>query len=116
MKTTAAAILGLMFCLIAFLVACASASPTAPLPTPPPQPTYTLLPTYTPPPTQTPLPQPTQTLTPAPMPSRTPTLTASARYQSAFGIDYGAPEKYLAQGEQTRLSHPKVIDALRGKP
>jgi hypothetical protein len=45
-----------------------------------------------------------------------PTLSASQRYKSAFGIDYGQPEKYRAQGEQTRLSNPKVIDSLRGKP
>ena len=114
MKTTAFAILVLLFCLAAFSVGCASAAPTAP-PTLPPQPTYTPLPTYTPYPTQTPLPPPTQTATPLPTPSRTPTLTASQRYQSAFGIDYGHPEKYLAQGEQTRLSDPKVIDSLRGK-
>jgi hypothetical protein len=48
-------------------------------------------------------------------PTRTPTLTASQRYQSAFGIDYGNPEKYLAQGEQTRLSNPKIVDSLRRK-
>jgi len=55
-------------------------------------------------------------LAPSATPSRTPMLTPSQRYPSAFGIDYGAPEKYLAQGEQTRLSNPKIIDALRGKP
>ena len=49
------------------------------------------------------------------LPTRTPTLTASQRYPSAFGIDYGHPEKYLAQGEQTRLSNPVIIDPLRGK-
>ncbi len=115
MKTTASALFGLSFCLVGFLIACASASPTAP-PTLAPQATYTPLPTYTPYPTPTPLPPPTQTATPLPTPSRTPTLTASQRYQSVFGIDYGAPEKYLAQGEQTRLSNPKIVDSLRGKP
>ncbi|MBM3129174.1 MAG: hypothetical protein FJ009_11205 [Chloroflexi bacterium] len=79
--------------LIASLIACAT-----------PLPTHTLAPTFTP------SPKPTFTSTPPT------TLTASQQYTSAFGIDYGAPEKYLAQGEQTRLSNPKVIDALRGKP
>lgn len=47
------------------------------------------------------------------MPSRTPTEPPSKRYSTAFGIDYGHPEKYLAQGEQTRLSDPSIISALR---
>jgi len=115
MRTNVFIILAIAF-LLASSVACASASPTLPPPTSPPQPTYTPLPTYTPYPTQTPLPLPTQTPTPLPTSSRTPTLTTSQRYQPAFGIDYGHPEKYLAQGDQTRLSDPKVIDSLRGKP
>jgi hypothetical protein len=114
MKTNVFALVAIIFLLVASSVACATPSPTAP------PPTATLLPTSTLAPTFTPSPQPTLTLTPSPTPTapptRTPTLTASQRYQSAFGIDYGAPEKYLAQGEQTRLSNPKIIDALRGKP
>jgi hypothetical protein len=50
-----------------------------------------------------------------PTPSHTPTLMASQRYHPAFGIDYGHPEKYLAQGEQTRLSNPAMLDTLRRK-
>ena len=113
MKTNVFAVLALSFLIVAFLVACASTSPTAP------PPTATLLPTNTLAPSLTPSPQPTFTSAPSPtptaLPTRTPTLTASQRYQSAFGIDYGQPEKYLAQGEQTRLSNPKVVDLVRGK-
>jgi hypothetical protein len=36
-------------------------------------------------------------------------------YVPAFGIDYSKPEKYLAQGQQTRLSDPTVVNSLRGK-
>ncbi len=42
------------------------------------------------------------------------TPTATPRpYASAFGIDYGQPNKYAAQGEQTRLSNPTIVDTLR---
>jgi hypothetical protein len=124
MKTNVFAVAA-MSLFMAFSVACASASPTAPpstatlfpthtrvpTSTPSPQPTFTSAPT----PTPTALPTRTPTPTPTALPTRTPTLTASQRYQSAFGIGYGNPEKYLAQGEQTRLTNPKVIDSLRGK-
>ena len=43
-----------------------------------------------------------------------PGLTSRQYYTSAFGIDYGQPGKYRAQGEQTHLSNPHVIDVLRG--
>lgn len=110
MKTNVFAVAAISLLITAFSVACASSAPTAP-------PTVILLPAHTLVPTFTPSPPPTQTATPAPSatPSRTPTLTARQRYQSAFGMDYGAPEKYLTQGEQTRLSNPKIVDALRGK-
>ena len=47
------------------------------------------------------------------IPVPTPTATPSQRYSTAFGIDYGQPGKYLAQGEQTRLSNPAVVNSLR---
>jgi len=40
---------------------------------------------------------------------------SSSRYQTAFGIDYAQPEKYLAQGEQSQISNPAVLDSLRGR-
>ena len=106
---------------LALIIGCAP-TPTA---TPPPAPTAsatlpatpTITRTNTPTLTATSLPSPTPTPTSTPtfVPSRTPTEPASKRYSSAFGIDYGQPEKYLAQGEQTRLSNPAIINALRGK-
>lgn len=36
-----------------------------------------------------------------------------AGYPTAFGIDYAHPEKYLAQGEQSRISDPTALDSLR---
>lgn len=86
------------------LIACTTPAPTA-IPIPPTA-TATATLTFTPQPTQTP------SLTPTP--SRTPTVTPRP-YASAFGIDYGQPVKYLAQGGQTRLSNPGVIDTLRRK-
>jgi hypothetical protein len=74
--------------------------PTAPLPA-----------TFTP--TATPTEIPTETPMDTPTATREPTATASARYQPAFGIDYTHPEKYLAQGEQSRISDPTVLDLLR---
>ena len=116
MRTSAFTVVAVSLLIVAFTVACASAPPTAP-PTFPPMPIPP--PTNTRAPTLTPSPQPTATSAPSPtptmLPTRTPTFTASQRYQSAFGIDYGHPEKYLAQGEQTRLSNPVIIDPLRGK-
>lgn len=113
-----------------FLTACSSSS-TVSAPTQLPVATQTLgpidlrnpqpgamvaqLPTRTatrlpsPQPSATPSQIPTRTATPSP----TPTEPASKRYQSAFGIDYGQPEKYLTQGEQTRLSDPSVMGVLR---
>ncbi|MBI5303981.1 MAG: hypothetical protein HY868_17735 [Chloroflexi bacterium] len=105
-----------------WLPGCTSAA--TPTPTPiPPSPTSMASPTATPVPTAVPPSAPTVTRTIAPTPSPTPTalptltptLTASQRYPSAFGIDYGQPEKYRAQGDQTRLSDPSVINSLRGK-
>jgi hypothetical protein len=33
-------------------------------------------------------------------------------YQPAFGIDYGHPELYLDQGEQSQIQDPSVLDGL----
>jgi hypothetical protein len=38
-----------------------------------------------------------------------------AIYQPAFGIDYGHPEQYVAQGEQSQIADPTVLDALRSE-
>lgn len=38
------------------------------------------------------------------------------QYPVDFGIDYAHPEKYLAQGEQSQISNPAVLDSLRGGP
>lgn len=71
----------------------------------------------------TPIP-PTVTATPTELATLTATLTAipsltpsatPRSYASAFSIDYGQPAKYLAQGGQTRLSNPGVIETLRRK-
>ena len=35
------------------------------------------------------------------------------RYGTAFGIDYAHPNRYLAQGEQSHISDPSVVDELR---
>ena len=51
-----------------------------------------------PPPTNTPTPEPTRIV-----------------YQPAFGIDYGHPELYLAQGEQSQISDPSIFDELRAE-
>lgn len=50
-----------------------------------------------------------------PGPSGTPRQMPGQHYSAAFGIDYGHPEKYLAPGEQTHISNPAVINALRQK-
>ena len=104
------ALMVIMLLPMALSIACASVSLTAP-PTLTPQPTYTPLSTYTPSPTFTPLPRPT----PIPTPSRAPTEIPTKRYSIRFGIDYGHPEKYLAQGEQTHLSNPSIVNSLRRK-
>jgi hypothetical protein len=94
---------------LAALLACNTSLPDAatvpPSPTPiPPTLTSTSLPTRVPP-TPTSLP----TLTPTPAPTPTPTVV----YQPAFGIDYAHPKQYLAQGEQSQISDPTVLDPLR---
>lgn len=102
------------FALVVLVMACSCAPvPTA---TPAATPTLFISPTPVPslvPPQPTASPPPTSTQTPAP--SLTPTLTADKRYSTAFGIDYGHPEKYLIPGEQTRLANPAIVDALRRK-
>jgi hypothetical protein len=60
-----------------------------------------------------PLPQAAQASTQTVIPSRVPTNPPHQSYSSAYGIDYGQPEKYLIQGGQTRLSNPSVVDSLR---
>lgn len=55
-----------------------------------------------------------------------PTVTASPQtptpdhhkvtYQEAFGIDYRSPERYLVQGEQSRISDTTALDGLRDQP
>lgn len=44
---------------------------------------------------------------------QTPTPGPVRRYEPAWGIDYAHPEKYLVQGEQTRLSDPGIAADLR---
>jgi hypothetical protein len=48
-----------------------------------------------------------------PLPPPTKPATTNARYQTAFGIDYARPDKYLTQGEQSRISDPAVLNSLR---
>lgn len=117
MKADVFIILAIAF-FIGSSVACASTPPGAPPSAAILPPTNTLAPTFapSPQPTFTSTPSATPSLTPSATPSRTPTLAANQRYTSAFGIDYGQPEKYLAPGGQTHLSNPQVIDSLRGKP
>ena len=55
-------------------------------------------------------PTPTDTATPTSQPTP---VAVSVNYQMAFGIDYARPEEYLAQGEQTQVSNPAVLDPLR---
>lgn len=56
---------------------------------------------------QTALPSPT------PTPTAMPTVEPIIPYQVAFGIDYADPERYLAPGEQSTISNPTGLDALR---
>lgn len=57
--------------------------------------------------------------TPATPPRSTVTRSASTppasttSYSAAFGIDYGHPEAYLEQGEQSRISDPSQLGELR---
>lgn len=96
------------------LLACARLSPTAtPIPTDTPSPTATPVPpaamaanTPTVAPTPTSIPTPTDVHVPE---------TVSTIYQPAFGIDYARPEQYLAQGEQSQISDPTVLDSLRAE-
>lgn len=37
------------------------------------------------------------------------------QYPTAFGINYAHPEWHLAQGEQSQVSSPAVLDSLRGR-
>jgi transglutaminase-like putative cysteine protease len=92
--------------LIVFLTACAP-PPSTPTPTPTPQPSATLTPTSSP--TLAPTKTPTPTLPPPP----TLTPTPPRAYPTAFGIDYAKPDKYRAQGAQTRLSDPGIVQPLR---
>ena len=85
-----------------------------------PRPDATLIPSVPaslPPSTQPPTPKPTQTPTstpsPTPVPTSTPTPMPTIAYQVAFDIDYAHPEQYLAQGEQSQISDPAVLDSLR---
>ncbi|MFB0536478.1 MAG: transglutaminase family protein [Anaerolineae bacterium] len=125
------------FCLVAIvmlnLVGCAGLSPTAtpiltdtPLPTETPTPsglaTPTAMATNTPRVAPIPTAMATSTSTVAPTPTNTATPTntptpesVSADYRLAFGIDYTHPEQYLAQGEQTQISDPSVLDLLRAE-
>jgi transglutaminase-like putative cysteine protease len=121
------------------LVGCARLSPTpTPMPTDTPLPTETPAlsvlatptamatntPSIAPTPTDTATPTETATSTPtvAPTPTHTATPTntptperVSADYRLAFGMDYTHPEQYLAQGEQSQISDPTVLDLLRAK-
>jgi hypothetical protein len=47
--------------------------------------------------------------TPTPAPTPIPTIA----YQPAFDIDYAHPDRYLAQGEQSQISDPTVLDPQR---
>jgi hypothetical protein len=97
------------FIVLVALLACAVQQPD---PTATPAPPTPVPPTVTPTPFSTqalPTPTPTPTPSPTPVPSPTPTIA----YQPAFGIDYAHPEKYLAQGEQSQISDPSVLDSLR---
>lgn len=86
--------------LLVLLAACGGFSPT-------PETEVEMLRTETDAPTREALSIPTHTSSPRQEPTKT------LIYQLAFGIDYSQPEKYLAQGEQTRISDPNITDALR---
>lgn len=59
-------------------------------------------------------PTPTAITPSTPRPTNTPTPDVTPiEYSLAFGIDYEHPELYLAQGEQSRISDPNVLDSLR---
>lgn len=105
----------LLFC----LAACASPSPQ-PTAVPQESPSIVGTPTRPAPATVVPRPTPTGTATVTPIPTDTarPTrppapTTVTVEYGVAFGIDYGDPNEYLAQGGQTQLSDPAVLDPLR---
>ena len=38
--------------------------------------------------------------------------SSHVEYPTAFGIDYAHPEKYLPQGEQSKISNPAMLDSL----
>lgn len=54
---------------------------------------------------------PSQTIPPS-SPQPTPEETALP-YSPAFGIEYQHPDRYLRQGEQSRISDPALLDPLR---
>lgn len=89
---------------LAALLACNAPQPGA---TPVP-----FAPTSSPPLIQSPTPTSTPSPSP-PVPTSTLTPTPTIVYQPAFGINYAHPEEYLAQGEQSQISDPAVLDPLR---
>jgi transglutaminase-like putative cysteine protease len=91
------------------VLACNDPQPDAA--TVPPSPTL-VSPTLTPTPFPTQIP-PTATSSPTPSPTPAPTPTPTIVYRPAFDIDYAHPEQYLAQGEQSQISDPTVLDSLR---
>lgn len=105
----------LLLTVLEVLLACAANPSGTPQPvtaTAPPPATHTASATFTPPPTQT-LQKPS--VTPSPKPSLTPSPIPTKGYSFSFGIDYRQPGKYIAQGEQTRLTNKAVVEALSQK-
>jgi len=80
--------IALLLCL-AVTASCQAVPASPPLLTPVPPTVTGISPTA---PTLTPLPSP------LPAPSGTPRQRPGQRYAAAFGVDYGRPEQYLAQG------------------
>jgi hypothetical protein len=98
-KSIGGAMKGCCFFILSILLLAACTMPQAPATA-----TLSILPPTA---TQTVSPSPTQTIT------QTKTPDSARHYQPAWGIDYAHPEKYLTQGEQTRLSDPDVAADLR---
>jgi hypothetical protein len=94
---------------VAALLACSTPQPDAATASPSPMP---VSPSSMPTPLSTQVP-PTAALPPAPAPTAAPTPISTIAYQPAFGIDYAHPDRYLAQGEQSQISDPTVLDPLR---
>ncbi len=61
------------------------------------------------------LPQSTPTPAFSPTAAHTETPTPEPVYYTAFGVDYRHPQQYLTQGDQTQISDPSVLDALRAE-